>query len=99
MRTESYEFQPYELSFARAQFRRHVQNGSPLMSRVRVNRVTLTVGWPLPVYPDQRTSSACPGMSVWCQFQTLTRIAAISALIEQRRLTRDLAQRSTASQC
>src|SRR3981189_2876131 len=60
MRTESYEFQPYELSFARAQFRRHVQNGSPLMSRVRVNRVTLTVGWPLPVYPDQTDIVSLP---------------------------------------
>ena len=39
------------------------------------------------------------GVQKPAQFQTLTRIAAISALIEQRRLTRDLAQRSTASQC
>jgi hypothetical protein len=32
-----------------------------------VNRVTLVVGRPLPVYPDQRTSSDHPGMSGWCQ--------------------------------
>ena len=31
-----------------------------------VNRVTLVVGRPLPVYPDQRTSSDRPGMSGWC---------------------------------
>jgi len=31
-----------------------------------VNRVTLTVGRPLPVDPDQRTSSDRPGISGWC---------------------------------
>jgi hypothetical protein len=35
-----------------------------------VNRVTLTVGRPLPVYLDQRTSSDRPGMSGWCQNRT-----------------------------
>jgi hypothetical protein len=35
-----------------------------------VNRVTLTVGRPLPVYPDQRTSSDRPGVSGWCQEET-----------------------------
>jgi hypothetical protein len=35
-----------------------VKNGSV---RVRAAR---------PFYPQQQTSSACPGMSVWCQFQT-----------------------------
>jgi hypothetical protein len=34
---------------------------------VWVNRVTLTAGRPLPVYPDQRTSSDRPSMSGWCQ--------------------------------
>jgi hypothetical protein len=29
-----------------------------LRGRLRVSRVTLVVGRPLPVYPDQRTSSA-----------------------------------------
>src|SRR2546430_952793 len=33
---------------------------------MRVNRVTLTVGRPLPVYSDQRTSADRPGMSGWC---------------------------------
>jgi hypothetical protein len=32
-----------------------------------VNRITLTVGRPLPIYADQRTSSDRPGMSGWCQ--------------------------------
>ena len=36
-------------------------------SLFRVNRVTLVVGRPHPVYPDQRTSSDRLGMSGWCQ--------------------------------
>jgi hypothetical protein len=32
-----------------------------------VNRVTLAVGRPLPVYPDEQTSSVYSGMSGWCQ--------------------------------
>jgi len=36
-------------------------------SPVGVNRVILTVGRPLPVCPDKRTSSDHPGMSGWCQ--------------------------------
>jgi hypothetical protein len=39
------------------------------IGRQWVNRVTLTVGRPLPVHPDQRTSSDRPGMSGWCQFR------------------------------
>jgi hypothetical protein len=35
-----------------------------------VNRVVLTASQPLPVYPDQRTSSDRPGMSGWCHKQT-----------------------------
>jgi hypothetical protein len=35
-----------------------------------VNRVILTVGWPLPVYPDQRTFSKPVGMSQRCHFRT-----------------------------
>jgi hypothetical protein len=37
---------------------------------MRVNRVTLVVGRSLPVYPDQRTSSAPVGMSQTCQDTT-----------------------------
>src|SRR5450432_2518317 len=35
--------------------------------RCWVNRVTLSVGRPLPVYLDERTSSGYSGMSGWCQ--------------------------------
>jgi len=35
-----------------------------------VNRVALTVDWPFPVYPDQRTSSDRPGISGWCHVRT-----------------------------
>ena len=35
-----------------------------------VNRVTLSVAGLSLVYPDQRTSSDCPGMSGWCQEPT-----------------------------
>ena len=34
---------------------------------VRVNRVSLTIGRSLPVYPDKRTFSAPVGMSQRCQ--------------------------------
>jgi hypothetical protein len=48
-----------------------------LNKRVRlprwVKRVTLTVGRPLPIYPDQRTSSDRPGMSGWCQERSCAR--------------------------
>jgi len=37
-----------------------------------VNRVILTVGWPLPVYLGQRTSSEPVGMSQTCQEATST---------------------------
>jgi len=36
-----------------------------------VNRVNLTKGGPLPVYPDQRTSSDRPGMSQTCHERTM----------------------------
>ena len=36
---------------------------SALIRSLWVNRVTLTVGRPLPVFPDQRTSSDRPSMS------------------------------------
>jgi hypothetical protein len=36
-----------------------------------VNRVTLTVGLPLPVYPDQRTFLVFVGASQRCQIQIL----------------------------
>jgi len=36
----------------------------------RVNRVILTVGWPLPVYLGQRTFSEPVGMSQTCQEET-----------------------------
>jgi hypothetical protein len=44
------------------------------MSRCQlwVIRVTLTVGRPLPLYLDERTSSDGPGMSGWCQWATST---------------------------
>jgi hypothetical protein len=43
----------------------HLTNA--VRSSFRVKRVNLTVGWSLPVYSDQRTSSDHPGMSGWCQ--------------------------------
>src|SRR6266478_3912891 len=46
---------------------------SGVIRPVRVNRVVLTVVRPLPVYPDERTSSDRPGMSGWCQIPTSLR--------------------------
>jgi len=40
--------------------------------QLRVKRVILTVGQPLPVYLDKRTSSEPVGMSQRCQLRTLT---------------------------
>jgi len=39
---------------------------------VRVNRVVLTLGLPLPVYPYQPTSTHRPGWSVSSHLQTFT---------------------------
>jgi hypothetical protein len=39
--------------------------------QLSVNRVILTVGWPLPVYLGQRTSSEPVDMSQTCQRATL----------------------------
>jgi hypothetical protein len=39
---------------------------------VRVISVVLTAGQLFPVYPDERTSSDRPGMSGWCQKETLS---------------------------
>jgi hypothetical protein len=50
---------------------RCVRNDAILHGPLQVNRVTLTVGRPRPVYPDQRTSSGRPGMSGWCQSRSL----------------------------
>src|SRR5216684_8812669 len=38
-----------------------------MMTSVRVIRVVLAVGQPLPVYPDEQTSSDSVGMSRTCQ--------------------------------
>ena len=44
-----------------------IERAARCMCLLWVNRVTLAVGRPLPVYPDERTSSDRPGMSGWCQ--------------------------------
>jgi hypothetical protein len=50
-----------------------------------VNRVGLTVGQPLPVYPDERTSSEPVGMSQTCQ-QATYRTRSILNKTARRRL-------------
>ncbi len=53
-----------------------------MMTSVRVIRVVLAVGQPLPVYPDEQTSSDSVGMSQTCQYIWLR--ANESAPLDQR---------------
>jgi hypothetical protein len=55
------------------------------MSLLWVNRVGLTLSPPLPVYPDERTSSDRPDRSVSCQHRTY---ASKFAAIEQLRASK-----------
>jgi hypothetical protein len=49
-------------------YRSTIHAGNDAAKRIRwVNRVTLVVGRPLPVYPDQRTFLWFVGMSQMCQ--------------------------------
>jgi hypothetical protein len=55
------------------------------------NRASLTLRGPLPIYPDQQTSSDRPALSVWCQQRPLNKNASIFTiarlLIDQSRST------------
>src|SRR5258706_9915463 len=50
-----------------------------------------------PFYPQEQTSSACPGMSVWCQYQTLAAKNLLSrdVLLSNLRSCRDLRKRTS----
>ncbi len=49
--------------------RRPYASAKLMRSSLRVNRVGLAVGWPLPIYPDKRTFSESAGTSQRCQKQ------------------------------
>src|SRR5207344_1935438 len=54
--------------------------------QIWVNRVTLVVGRPLPVYPDQRTYLGIVGMSQRCQRATSTRSRSVRSGGRDRKL-------------
>ena len=46
-----------------------MNRSNSLLGLLRVIRVTLAVGQPLPVYPDKEIFSESVGMSQWCQLR------------------------------